>query len=89
MRDVLLHPAAVAGPDGQDAMRPLVAVYMKRNGIGLQFNIFDAETLVEAQRHPERYRGLQIRVCGWNVLFNNLSRKEQDAYIRRARNIGA
>lgn len=87
--DLLLHPAAVAGPEGLDAMRTLLEVYMKRNGIGLQFNIFDAETLVEAQQHPERYRGLQIRVCGWNVLFNNLSRKEQDAYIRRARNIGA
>ena len=53
----------------------------------MHFNIFDAETLVDAQKHPDHHRGLQVRVCGWNVLFNDLAGKEQDAYIERARNI--
>ncbi|NLE55834.1 MAG: hypothetical protein GX617_12915, partial [Lentisphaerae bacterium] len=41
----------------------------------------------DAQEHPDKYQGLQVRVCGWNVLFNNMAKKEQDAYIFRAENI--
>ena len=37
--------------------------------------------------HPEKYKGLQVRVCGWNVLWNDLTRKEQDAYILRAETV--
>ena len=36
---------------------------------------------------PEKYENLQVRVCGWNVRWNDMTRKEQDAYIRRAENI--
>lgn len=38
----------------------------------------------DAQAHPEKYENLQIRVCGWNVRWNDLPRREQDEYIRRA-----
>jgi len=37
-----------------------------------------------AQREPEKYQDLQIRVSGWNVKFNNMSRQEQDGFIRQA-----
>ena len=50
----------------------------------MQFNIFDANMLRDAQKHPEKYQNLQVRVSGWNVLWNNLSPKEQNAYIARA-----
>lgn len=53
----------------------------------MQFNIFNVEMLRDAQVNPEKYRNLQVRVCGWNVLWNNLSREEQEAYIKRAQNI--
>ena len=43
--------------------------------------------LRDAQRHPEKYENLQVRVCGWNVRWNDLPKKEQDAYIRRAAEI--
>ena len=42
---------------------------------------------IRNKKAPEKYKNLQIRVCGWNVLWNNLSRSEQDAYILRAENI--
>ena len=42
------------------------------------------DTLRDAQAHPEKHRDLQIRVCGWNVLWNNLSPAEQAFYIRQA-----
>ena len=82
--DVALHPAAVSGAEGLAAMRALLLSYIKRNGHAIHFNVFDAKTLREAQENPEKYKELQIRVCGWNVLFNNLSRAEQDHYILQA-----
>ena len=41
----------------------------------------------DAQAHPEKYENLQVRVCGWNVRWNDMSKVEQDAYIRRAENV--
>jgi pyruvate-formate lyase len=69
-------------------MKSLLDVYCNGGGMSLQFNVFRAETLRDAQIHPEKYKNLQVRVCGWNVLWNNLSRAEQNAYILRAENIG-
>lgn len=85
--DVMLHPSAVEGNDGLDAMYSLLMTYLKNNGMSIQFNIFNADTLRDAQKNPEKYKNLQVRVCGWNVLWNNLSRQEQEAYILRAKNI--
>jgi pyruvate-formate lyase len=44
--------------------------------------------LRDAQENPDKYQNLQVRVSGWNVLWNNMSREEQDAYIQRAASIG-
>jgi formate C-acetyltransferase len=66
------------------AMLGLLLTFVKRGGHALQINVFDAETLRDAQAHPEKYGDLQIRVCGWNVLWNNIPPKEQEAFIRQA-----
>ena len=85
--DAMLHPTSVAGDEGLEALRALIFTYFERNGIVIQFNIFNAEELEAAQREPEKYANLQIRVCGWNVRFAELPENEQNAYIRRAKNI--
>ena len=85
--DVMLHPSAVSGREGMEALKSVVKTYMLNDGISLHFNIFDAEILKDAQLHPENYKNLQVRVCGWNVLWNNMCKEEQDAYILRAENI--
>ena len=85
--DVMLHPTAVAGDSGLVAMKALLDTYEQGGGASMQFNIVDPKTLKKAQQEPEKYQNLQIRVCGWNVLFNDLPRVEQDAYIERAENI--
>ena len=82
--DVMLHPSSVAGDKGLDAMRTLVEVYHSRGLTLMQFNVFDAETLRDAQRNPRKYENLQVRVCGWNVRWNDLPKEQQDAYIKRA-----
>jgi pyruvate-formate lyase len=85
--DVMLHPSAVSGEEGLKAMKAILKTYMRQKGLAIQFNVFDSKTLRDAQAHPDRYKNLQVRVCGWNVLFNSMSREEQDAYIFRSERI--
>lgn len=82
--DIMLHPGAVSGEEGLNAMRSLLLSYIKRGGDAIHFNVFSSAMLKEAQRHPERYSDLQVRVCGWNVLWNNLSSAEQEKYLEQA-----
>ena len=85
--DMMLHPSVCYGEKGLQAMKALVRLYHKNGGSVIQFTVFSAEELRDAQAHPEKYENLQVRVCGWNVRWNDLSRVEQDAYIRRAENV--
>ena len=85
--DVMLHPTTVQGEKGLDVLYQVMRTYMDKGGQSIHFNIFNADTLRDAQAHPEKYENLQVRVCGWNVLWNQMSKVEQDAYILRAENI--
>ncbi len=85
--DVMLHPSAVKGEEGLKVLKGVLMTYLNKDGQSIQFNVFNTETLRDAQANPEKYQNLQVRVCGWNTLWNNMSKKEQDAYILRAENI--
>ena len=85
--DIMLHPTAVQGEEGLAALVGLIRGYFAQGGFGIQFNIFDAATLREAQTHPEQYANLQVRVCGWNVHFVNLSEPEQNMFIEQAEHL--
>ena len=85
--DMMLHPSVCMGDKGLQAMKVLVREFHKNGGSVIQFTVFSAEELRDAQAHPEKYENLQVRVCGWNVRWNDLSKAEQDAYIRRAENV--
>ena len=85
--DVMLHPSVCYGEKGLKAMRSLVEIFHRNGGSVIQFTVFSAEELRDAQAHPEKYENLQVRVCGWNVRWSDLSKSEQDAYIRRAENV--
>ena len=85
--DMMVHPSLVMGDKGLTAMRVLVERYFAVGGCAIHFNVFSAEELRDAQAHPEKYENLQVRVCGWNVRWNDLSRRQQDAYIRRAEEV--
>ena len=85
--DMMLHPSVCYGEKGLKAMRSLVEIFHRNGGSVIQFTIFSAEELKDAQLHPEKYENLQVRVCGWNVRWNDLSKAEQDAYILRAENV--
>ena len=87
--DMMLHPSVCAGDKGLEVMKTLVKMFHRNGGSVIQFTVFSVEELRDAQAHPEKYENLQVRVCGWNVRWNDLARAEQDAYIRRAENVAA
>lgn len=82
--DLMLHPSSAAGAAGMRTIIALIRSHFAQGGMAIQFNLFDAKTLRDAQRHPDRYAGLQVRVCGWNVRFAHLRPEEQDMFIAKA-----
>lgn len=75
----MLHPTSISGEDGIENFHFFLKTYMQKGGVSIHFNVFDTDTLKVAQKNPEKHQNLQVRVCGWNVLWNNLSEKEQNA----------
>ena len=65
------------------AMYGLLKTFMDNGGMAIQFNVLDEKMLTNAQKHPENYKNLQVRLCGWNVYYVNLSKKEQDDFIKQ------
>jgi len=61
----------------------LVRSYFKLNGHHIQFNVVNAATLRDAQKHPEKYRGLIVRVAGYSDYFNDLGTDLQNEIIER------
>lgn len=64
-------------------MTALVRSYFRMNGHHIQFNVVSAETLRDAQKHPEKYRDLIVRVAGYSDYFNDLGEELQNEIIQR------
>ncbi len=77
------HPSALSGDTGLDNFVNLVRTYFDRKGSHMQFNVVSRETLLDAQKHPENYKQLVVRVAGYSALFTTLSKSLQDDIIRR------
>lgn len=76
-------PSVVAGEEGLDQMANLVRTYFNMDGHHIQFNVIDRETLIQAQKQPEDYKDLIVRVAGYSDHFRNLSKALQDEIIER------
>lgn len=76
-------PAVVAGDKGLDDLASLIRTYFAMDGHHIQFNVIDRQTLIEAQKHPDDYRDLIVRVAGYSDFFRNLDKPLQDEIINR------
>lgn len=76
-------PAVVQGEEGLENMSNLVRAYFNMDGHHIQFNVFDKNILLAAQKNPDEYKDLIVRVAGYSDHFNNLSRALQDEIIGR------
>ncbi|MCD8380363.1 MAG: glycyl radical protein [Lachnospiraceae bacterium] len=77
------HPTALSGEKGLDNFVALIRTYFDQKGSHMQFNVVDKDTLLDAQKHPEKYAHLVVRVAGYSALFTTLSKSLQDDIIRR------
>jgi formate C-acetyltransferase len=76
-------PGLIATEDGLDKWAHLVRSYFKLDGHHVQFNVVQAETLRQAQAHPDDHRDLIVRVAGYSDYFCDLSRELQEEIITR------
>lgn len=77
------HPSALAGDAGLENFVALVQTYFEMKGSHMQFNVVSRDTLRDAQKNPEKYRSLVVRVAGYSALFTTLSKSLQDDIINR------
>ncbi|MCI9442222.1 MAG: glycyl radical protein [Ruminococcus sp.] len=77
------HPSALSGRKGLENFVGLIRSYFDQKGSHMQFNVVSRETLLDAQKHPEQYKHLVVRVAGYSALFTTLSKSLQDDIIRR------
>jgi len=80
---VSLSPAFFYGKEGISKLIFLIKSYMELGGMHIHFNIVDVSTLLEAQKNPEKYRDLLVRVAGYSAYFVDLTKETQDEIISR------
>ena len=82
------HPSALSGEEGLEKFIAMLRAYFDQKGMHMQFNVVDRNTLLDAQKHPEKYAHLVVRVAGYSALFTTLSISLQDDIIRRTEQTG-
>ena len=76
-------PAVVAGEKGLDIIETVFRAHFAQNGFHIQINVLDNETLRAAQKEPDKYRNILVRVAGYSAYFVDLSEEIQNNIIDR------
>jgi formate C-acetyltransferase len=78
-----LHDTVFRAPDSLEKVASLVRLFIERGGHQLQLNAVNREAMMNAQKKPEQYRNMIVRVWGWSGYFVELDREYQDQIIQR------
>ncbi|MBP5638205.1 MAG: hypothetical protein J6X55_01910 [Victivallales bacterium] len=78
-----LRPNAVDGTEGLQRLAALLKAYFEQGGMQAQLSIADTAMLREAQKHPENYSDLTVRITGYSAIFVDMSSNAQNEIIRR------
>lgn len=81
--DIKLYPPTVWGENGLTALKSLITGFLALGGFFMQVDVVDGAVLREAQKNPEEYKTLSVRVSGWNARFVTLDREWQQMIIER------
>jgi len=77
------NPSLLRDPEHREKFKAFLKGYIENGGTALQINMIDADMLRDAQRHPENYRHLLVRVTGYNAYFTSIGKELQDEIIAR------
>ena len=82
-----LSPLSLDSPQGLSKLESLVRTFFEKKGWHIQFNVVSAETLKAAQREPEKFTDLVVRVAGYSALFTTLEPSTQEDIIARTEHV--
>lgn len=83
LMNMKFHPSALQSTEDMRKLSSLIRTYFSLGGKHIQFNVVSRETLQDAQKHPENYRDLVVRVAGFSAYFIQLSKQVQGEIIAR------
>ena len=78
-----IHPSVIEGRAGARKFLDMIRAYLRKGGFHVQFNVVDSRMLKDAQIHPDKYRGLMVRVAGFTQYWVELGKQIQDEVIAR------
>ncbi|MBQ7370673.1 MAG: glycyl radical protein [Blautia sp.] len=81
--NIKLSPTCVQGEEGTEKLVQFIEAWRDLKLWHVQFNVLNTDTLREAQKHPEKYRNLLVRIAGYSAYFTELSKDLQDDIISR------
>jgi pyruvate-formate lyase len=81
--NVKINPSIIKGEEGKKTLGNLIRTYFEMGGMQTQFSIIDIATLKAAQKTPENYRDLMVRITGYSAVFVDMAQSAQNEIIRR------
>ena len=80
---ITFNPSIIKDPEHRDKFKAFLKGYAQNGGTCLQVNMLDPEMLKDAQKHPQDYRHLLVRITGYNAYFTSVGRELQNEVIAR------
>ncbi len=80
---ITFNPSMLRDPEHKEKFKAFLKGYIENGGTALQINMVDPDMLRDAQKHPENYRHLLVRVTGYNAYFTAIGKELQDEIIAR------